>query len=55
MEDNVRIRKYICMCDWIMLVYSRKLTEHCKRAIMEKIKIFTKIVHPNVGLGQVAR
>ena len=39
MEDNVRKRMYICMCDWLALLYSRKLTEHCKSAIMEKIKI----------------
>ena len=24
------------MCDWVTLVYSRKLTEHSKPAIMEK-------------------
>ena len=33
---------YICMCDWVTLLYSRKLTEHCKPAIMEKIKIIIK-------------
>ena len=27
------------MCNWVTLLYSRKLTEHCKPAIMEKIKI----------------
>ena len=27
------------MCDWIPLLYCRKLTEHCKPARMEKIKI----------------
>ena len=27
------------MCDWVTLLYSRKLTEHCKPAIMKKIKI----------------
>ena len=43
MEDNVRKRMYICMCDWVTLLYSRKLTEHCKPAIMEKIKIIMKI------------
>ena len=32
-------RMYICMCDWVTLLYSRKLTEHYKPAIMEKIKI----------------
>ena len=39
MEDNVRKRRYICMCEWVTVLYSRKLTERCKPAIMEKIKI----------------
>ena len=26
------------MCDWVTLLYSRKWTEHCKPAIMEKTK-----------------
>ena len=39
MEDNVRKRMYICVCDWITLLYSRKLTEHHKLATTEKIKI----------------
>ena len=26
------------MCDWVTLLYSRKLTEHCKPAVMEKNK-----------------
>ena len=30
------------MCDWVSLLYSRKLTDHCKPAIMEK-KIIKKI------------
>ena len=34
---------YICMCDWVTLLYSRKLIEHCKLGIMEKIKIAIKI------------
>ena len=38
MEDNVRNRMYIYMCDWVTLLYSRKLTEHCKPAKMEKNK-----------------
>ena len=42
MEDNVRKRMYICMCDWISFLYSRKLTEHGKPTIMEKIKIIKK-------------
>ena len=42
-HDNVRKRSvYICTCDWVILLYSRKLTEHCKPAIMEKIKILIK-------------
>ena len=31
-----------CMCDWVTLLYGRKLTKHCKSAIMEKIKIIIK-------------
>ena len=42
MEDNVRKRMYICMCDWVTLLYSRKLTEHGKPTIIEKIKIIKK-------------
>ena len=30
------------MCNWVTLLYSRKLTEHYKAAIMEKIKIIKK-------------
>ena len=30
------------MCDWVNFLYSKKLTEHCKPAIMEKIKIIKK-------------
>ena len=29
---------YPCMCDWVILLYSRKLAEHCKPPIMEKNK-----------------
>ena len=42
MEDNVRKRMYMCVCDWVTLPYSRKLTEHCKPTIMGK-KIMKKI------------
>ena len=42
MEDNVEKRMYICMCDWVTLLYSRKWTEHCKPAIMKRIKIIKK-------------
>ena len=30
------------MCDWVTMLYSRKLTEHCKPVMMEKIKIILK-------------
>ena len=30
------------MYNWVTLLYSRKLTEHCKPVIMEKIKITIK-------------
>ena len=30
------------MCDWVTLLYSRKLTEYYKSAVMEKIKIIIK-------------
>ena len=33
---------YTCMCDCVTLLCSEKLTEHCKSAIMEKIKIIKK-------------
>ena len=29
------------MCNWVTMLYSRKLTEHYKPAIMRKIKIIT--------------
>ena len=34
-------RMYTCMCNWVTMLNSRKLTEHCKPAIME-IKIIIK-------------
>ena len=37
-EHNVRKRMYMCMCDWITLLNSRKLTERCKPAKMEENK-----------------
>ena len=36
-EKNV----YICMCDWVTLLYNRKLTEHCKTS-GKKIKVIVK-------------
>ena len=47
MEDNVRKRIYICVCDWVTLLCSRKLTEHCKPTIMEKIEIIKDIFKNN--------
>ena len=43
-HDNVRKRTYIymCVCDWVTLLYGRKLTEHGKPVIIEKIKIINK-------------
>ena len=40
------------MCDWVTLLYSRKLTESCKPSIMEKIKIifFKKREHSQSSL-----
>ena len=35
-------RMYTCMCNWVTLLCSRKLTQHYKPAIMEKIKIIMK-------------
>ena len=39
----VKERTFICMYDRVFLLYSEKLTEHCKPTIMEKIKIIKKI------------
>ena len=36
------------LCDWVTLPYSRKLTEHGKPIIMEKIKIILKIIKNKV-------
>ena len=30
------------MCNWVTLLYSRKLTEHCKLAIMENKNHYIK-------------
>ena len=36
-HNNVRKKRiYTCMCNWVTLLYSGKLTEYCKPAIMEK-------------------
>ena len=39
MEDIGRKRMMICMWDWVVLLYSRKLAEPCNPTIMDKIKI----------------
>ena len=36
-------RMYTCICDWVTMLYSRKLTEHCKPAIMEENKNYIKM------------
>ena len=35
------------MCKWVTTLYSRKLTEHCEPAIVEKIKIIIKKISTN--------
>ena len=41
------------MCDWVILLYSRKVAEHCKSPIMEKIKNIKKkkTSHLKIKLG----
>lgn len=41
---------YMCMCNWVTLLYSRKLTEDCKPATMEKIKIIIKFLKKEVTM-----
>ena len=53
MEDNVRKRMYICMCEWITLLYSRKLSEHCKPVKIGKIKIINKKFYSYSGLNKL--
>lgn len=31
---------YRCMCNWVKMQYSTKLTEHCKASILEKNKSY---------------
>ena len=40
--DNVRKKNYSCICNWVTMLYRRKLTEHCKPAIMEKKSLYIK-------------
>ena len=51
MENNVRKIRYIHVCDWVTLLYSRKLMEHYKPTIMEEIKIIKKYVKYYVNIG----
>ena len=48
-------RIHTCMCDWVTLLYSRKLTERRKPAIKEKNKNHKKMSklrkHKDVGKG----
>ena len=37
------------MYDWVTFLYSRKLTEHSKPAVMEKIKIIFKKFKKNTA------
>ena len=37
--DDGRKKIYTCMCNRVTVLYSRKLAEHCKPAIMKKRKI----------------
>ena len=41
-------RMHTCMFDWVNLVYSRKVREHCKPAIMEKKSLYIKKNYPFV-------
>ena len=45
---------YTCMCDWVTLLSSRKLTEHCKPAMMEKKLLKNKTKRENLK-KQLAR
>ena len=38
----MRKKNVYMYCDWVTVLYRRKMTEHCKPAIMEKIKITIK-------------
>ena len=40
---------YKCMCNWVTMLYSRKLTGHCKPDLMEKK---TKIIIYKKVMGQ---
>ena len=38
---------HTCVCNGVTMLYSRKRAEHCKIAVMEKIKIIIKIKRPD--------
>ena len=35
-HDNVGKKIYTCLCNWFTVLYSKKLTEHCKPAIIKR-------------------
>lgn len=49
-EKHMRKRMYICKCDWVTSLYSRKLTEQCKPAIKEKVKIVNKKLEEKINM-----
>jgi len=42
MEHDIVRQKNVYTCDCVTLLYSRKVKENCKQAMMEKIKIILK-------------
>ena len=52
MEDNVRKRMYTY--DWVILLYSRKLTQLCTPTVIERIKIIiqNKQTNKQVSLAE---
>ena len=45
---------YTCICDWVTLLCNRKLTDHCKPAMMEKIKIIIKKEKKKIKYGNIS-
>ena len=43
------------MCNWVTMLYSRKLPEHCKPAIMEKNKNYSLYKKKNLSRGSCGR
>ena len=50
--DKKNVCIYVHVCEWVTLLYSRKLTEHCKPRIMEKIKIHLKRYYIKTKINQ---